>query len=342
MARQVINTGTIANDGTGDTLRTTGTKINANFQEMYGLFGGDALDLADLTRFSDSGLTFPGVSFETRITVTPPTALRVANLPNLSGTFVLDSAQQTLTNKTLTNPVINSPTISNPQVDHLFLMDDDSSHTYQIIPGPLSANRTITLPTLATNDTIVFQSHSQVMTNKTLTTPSIGQFIADSGGDEMLRFAPSSNPVNELQLSNANTGNPPLIRPAGTDDNCGVRIETKGTGQIELGNRIQYEYGGVIDSASPSMASYMQYPLTIFNHGSAITGSLPNGSAAGEAHKFINKGAGAATISATSTNMGPFASFTLSRFGGLELIWDGNDWISMQTDSSSSSSLSFA
>jgi hypothetical protein len=40
--------------------------------------------------------------------------------------------------------------------------------------------------------------------------------------------------------------------------------------------------------------------------------------------------------------MGPFASFTLSRFGGLELIWDGNDWISMQTDSSSSSSLSFA
>ena len=43
MARQTINTGTIANDGTGDTLRTAGTKMNANFAELYSLLGGDAI-----------------------------------------------------------------------------------------------------------------------------------------------------------------------------------------------------------------------------------------------------------------------------------------------------------
>jgi hypothetical protein len=39
MAKQVINSGTIANDGTGDTLRAAADKINSNFTEVY-----DAVD----------------------------------------------------------------------------------------------------------------------------------------------------------------------------------------------------------------------------------------------------------------------------------------------------------
>ena len=35
MAQQNINLGTVANDGTGDDLRTGGQKINANFTEVY-------------------------------------------------------------------------------------------------------------------------------------------------------------------------------------------------------------------------------------------------------------------------------------------------------------------
>ena len=37
MAQQNLNIGSQANDGTGDTLRTTGQKVNANFTEVYGL-----------------------------------------------------------------------------------------------------------------------------------------------------------------------------------------------------------------------------------------------------------------------------------------------------------------
>ena len=53
MARQIINTGSAANDGTGDTLRNTGSKINANFSELYGLVGGGS---ANTTQLTDSGL----------------------------------------------------------------------------------------------------------------------------------------------------------------------------------------------------------------------------------------------------------------------------------------------
>ena len=35
MAQQAINIGTVANDGTGDTLRSAGNKINENFYELY-------------------------------------------------------------------------------------------------------------------------------------------------------------------------------------------------------------------------------------------------------------------------------------------------------------------
>jgi hypothetical protein len=35
MAKQIINLGTAANDGSGDPLRTAFTKINANFTELY-------------------------------------------------------------------------------------------------------------------------------------------------------------------------------------------------------------------------------------------------------------------------------------------------------------------
>ena len=45
MTRQTISIGTAANDGTGDSLRSGGTKMNANFSELYTDIGGDATTL---------------------------------------------------------------------------------------------------------------------------------------------------------------------------------------------------------------------------------------------------------------------------------------------------------
>ena len=37
MAQQIIDTGSIGDDGTGDTIRLAGVKINANFDELFAL-----------------------------------------------------------------------------------------------------------------------------------------------------------------------------------------------------------------------------------------------------------------------------------------------------------------
>ena len=42
MARENISIGSSANDGTGDTLRNAGTKINDTFVELYLKLGGDS------------------------------------------------------------------------------------------------------------------------------------------------------------------------------------------------------------------------------------------------------------------------------------------------------------
>ena len=66
MAFQSIEIGTAANDGTGDTLRTGGDKINDNFSEIYTLLGtGTALTSgisATATVVSLSGPTVTGVA----------------------------------------------------------------------------------------------------------------------------------------------------------------------------------------------------------------------------------------------------------------------------------------
>ena len=58
MALQSLGLGTLANDGTGDTLRSGGTKINANFTEIYTTLGdGSTLSAAAPT----ASPTFTGV-----------------------------------------------------------------------------------------------------------------------------------------------------------------------------------------------------------------------------------------------------------------------------------------
>ena len=49
MAKQVIQLGTSANDGTGDPLRSAFTKVNANFTELYTSIGTIPTDISQLT-----------------------------------------------------------------------------------------------------------------------------------------------------------------------------------------------------------------------------------------------------------------------------------------------------
>ena len=237
MGKSVINNGSSANDGTGDTLRAAATKINNNFTEIYAVLGGKtATDLsasaATLTTkitFSDSAtglIRFEGTTadaHETTLQVVEPTGDNQIVLPNASGNVVLDSSTNTLTNKTLTSPTVNTPTINAPKISGL----------------------------------------------------SGGGVLQDSSGNEVLELTKTASAVNHVNLTNNATSNNPKITAKGGDTNVGLELEAKGTGKIILNNSHVLKQETVNTGSNEALSLLL--PFTQITKGTAGTYSIADG-----------------------------------------------------------------
>lgn len=237
MGKSVINNGSSANDGTGDTLRAAATKINDNFTEIYAVLGGKtATDLsasaATLTTkitLSDSAtglIRFEGTTadaHETTLQVVEPTGDRQIVFPNASGNVVLDSSTNTLTNKTLTSPIVNTPTINAPKISGL----------------------------------------------------SGGGVLQDSSGNEVLELTKTASAVNHVNLTNNATNNNPKITAKGGDTNVGLELEAKGTGKIILNNSHVLKQETVNTGSNEALSLLL--PFTEITKGTAGTYSIADG-----------------------------------------------------------------
>jgi hypothetical protein len=298
MTRQNIGIGSAANDGNGDTLRTAGTKINANFAEVYALLGGgDSSNLSTQITLENDAVTFEGTSandFETRLKATNPTQDNIITLPDSTGTVTLDNTIQTLTNKTLTAPTIS--TITN--------------------------TGTLTLPT--STDTLVGRATTDTLTNKTLTsptinTPKIGTSINDTTGNEVIKITATGSAVNELTIANGASTTGPTLSATGGGADLNIIMTPKGTGSVEL-NKAAFSSSTITANGAASTAA----TLIIGNKGSALAVSLADGTTVGEYKIFTNKGAGAMTV--TPTNFAQGTDFALAQNDGCTCIWDGTNW----------------
>ena len=298
MTRQNIGIGSAANDGNGDTLRTAGTKINANFAEVYALLGGgDSSNLSTQITLENDAVTFEGTSdndFETRLKQTNPTQDNIITLPDSTGTVTLDNTIQTLTNKTLTAPTIS--TITNTGI--------------------------LTLPT--STDTLVGRATTDTLTNKTLTsptinTPQIGTSINDTTGNEVIKITATGSAVNELTIANGASSIGPTLSATGGGSNLNIIMTPKGTGSVEL-NKAAFSSSTITANGAASTAA----TLIIGNKGTALAVSLADGTTVGEYKIFTNKGAGAMTV--TPTNFAQGTDFELAQNEGCTCIWDGTNW----------------
>lgn len=321
MARQKIYRGASANDGTGDTLRQAGLKINQNFAEIYeflGAGGDSALNPSTVMGFDSSGLTYDQNGYQSKVSSKTLTANRNVYIPNASGTLLLDSATQTLTNKTLTSPVLTTPQIN----------DTSADHQYIFAVNELSADRTITLPLLTGNDTFTFNAHTQTLTNKTLTSPKVGTSINDTSGNELVKVTATGSAVNEFTVANAATNNPPTLSATGDDTNINININGKGTGSVVLG-KLATGYQEITSSGAASTTK----SFIIGNSGGVLAVTLADGTTAGEEKKFINKGAGAMTVTPSNfvADSAGVTNFVLSQYQSASIIWEGTNWYLLST-----------
>ena len=328
MAKLVIANGTTANDGTGDTLRSAATKINSNFSEVYTILGGDSTALTSKIEFGDGTLIFEGTSAdnnETTVIVDNPTADRQIVFPNASGHVLLDSSTATLTNKTLTSPVLTTPQIN----------DTSANHQYVVAVSELAADRTVTLPLLTGADEFTFNAHTQTLTNKSLTTPTLNASTVtglsgagvfnDSAGNEALVLTKTTSAVNHIGIKNSATSNGPIVEALGTDTNIDVQLTAKGTGGVKL-NSPQ-----VLTQETKSTAGAISntVPFTEFTSGSAKANSLADGASIGQMKTLVVSGAG--TVTLTPANFGPGTTLTLEQNESAVLIWEGTNWQILST-----------
>lgn len=222
MAREIINLGTQPNDGTGDTLRIMGDKVNNNFEELYDIVNHP--DLIDLKTVSQE-LQFLKPTFNSILAATEGTEEITNTLPPVSGDILNTEATQFVKNK---------------KFETIKIASDNLVNFYNIIPGNVTTDINLNIPNLTDSDNFVFTNHPQTLNNKTLQGPVINDAIYDSSGAPILSFDVIDGASNNIVISNVLQGNAPKLTvvsnptqftPADTDVN--LEIEALGDAVIK-------------------------------------------------------------------------------------------------------------
>jgi hypothetical protein len=204
MAKQLINRGTSANDGTGDNLRAGANKVNLSLDEIYTALG-DGTNLNPTIKIQDTtstelslqakgdvfriagGTGINSVLQGNDLTITPDLSV----LLSTSNTATMVSKTISGASNTLTNiPNSALDTIANSKLANstVSIVGDDSSAQAIDLGGTIeftggsgintsvSGNKI----TFETDGAIVTETSTDTLTNKTLTSPKINENVAVS------------------------------------------------------------------------------------------------------------------------------------------------------------------
>ena len=155
MAKNVINRGSAANDGTGDNLRAGANKINLNFDEIYTAIG-DGTNINGTIKIADDSSTVVTLSANgetlrllggTGITSTiSGNDLTLA----VDSTIITGSSTTTLTNKTINGPDNTITNIANGSLTNSSITVSDGSNT-----SPVNLGGTLTFAGTANEVNVV-------------------------------------------------------------------------------------------------------------------------------------------------------------------------------------------
>ena len=259
MAKQAIDRGTVANDGTGDNLRDGASKINDNFDEIYTLLGdGTTLTSDDVVlRTASQTLTTKTISGSSN------TLTNIANssLTNSSITLVDDSSTSAtislgetlaITGGTGVDTTVSGDSISIGLTNSGITVVDDSSTSATISLGEtLSITGGTGVDTTISGDGIsisVSNIPNSALTNSGVTvvddsstsaTISLGETLSITGGTG-IDTAVSGDGVS---ISVSNIPNSALT-------NSGITLvdESSSTTTISLGESLKITGGSGIDT----------------------------------------------------------------------------------------------
>tara|TARA_B100001250_G_scaffold408296_1_gene430456 strand:+ start:1033 stop:2100 length:1068 start_codon:yes stop_codon:yes gene_type:complete len=140
MAKNVINRGSTANDGTGDNLRAGANKINLNFDEIYTAIG-DGTNINGTIKVADDSSTITTISANGEtLKILGGTGITSTISGNnltlaVDGTIITGSSTTTLTNKTINGPDNTITNIANSSLANNSVTVSDGSNTSPVALG---------------------------------------------------------------------------------------------------------------------------------------------------------------------------------------------------------------
>jgi hypothetical protein len=292
MAKQTINIGAVANDGTGTNLRSGGTIINDNFNEIYTALGNG-----------------------TTITLTAtPTEL---NLLSGATAIVTSTNSVALTNKTISGASNTLSNIGNSSLTNSsFSIRDDSSSAISIALGgtlKIKSNDGITT-TVSQGDTINIQLDNTVVTSTSINTLSNKTIVASSNTISGLT---NTNLNGSAGITNANLALP-YIR---------FTDESSTQNSVALGGKLEFLAGEGINTIvgassltiSAELATSANAGVATFNTASFLvsTGDVTIKSGGVSNAQLANS---TITLGSTSTSLGG----TTTSIAGLSLTGSAN------------------
>ena len=132
-------------------------------------------------------------------------------------------------------------------------------------------------------------------------------FIGDENGNEQIVFQTTSSAVNQVEITNAATGNAPQINPTGDDTNISLKLTPKGSGKVVLDGNVSIDTG-VIDLKNGGTASKILFYCESSNAhaqtvqsaphsvGATNTLTLPGGSTIGNSAAVLVSDIGTQTL----------------------------------------------
>jgi hypothetical protein len=157
---------------------------------------------------------------------------------------------------------------------------------------------------------------TQTLTNKTLTEPKFadGGFIADTTGAETLAFGEVSSPLNEFKITNAASGNGPILSSQG-QTNVPINITPAGTGDVFINPP---STGSLIISGNSTQAAKIVLQADTDDSGSFVASFQPGVLTESTAYTLPLAKAGSAGDALTSSTAGVLSWTTIA--GGLTWV----------------------